>query len=104
MRVGPWLLDSPAVFALPATKQDFCQCCDDKGGENGDKDCQKSYAQKCAPPKPLGTTCSTVNPDVRAEAWARVGLCDAQRPCIACAHPLLCKLGSLGCAPRDHAF
>jgi hypothetical protein len=42
---------------------DFCACCDDKGGKNGDPDCKKSYDKKCPPPP--GSTCDTVNPNVR---------------------------------------
>ena len=47
---------------------DFCQCCDDKGGKNGDSSCKSGYSKKC---KKVGTTCSTVNPDVSADPWIR---------------------------------
>ena len=50
--------------ALPSLihySQDFCACCNDKGGKDGDDSCTQSYDKKC---KKVGTTCLSVNPDV----------------------------------------
>ena len=79
--------DGPLVSSPRLLPQDFCACCDDKGGKNGDKDCKKSYDKKCKPP---GSECSSVNPQVTAGSCS-TGLERSSDPCTfalgSSAHP-----------------